>query len=84
MNMLKAGEPTEDHAMQAAWNLFTYVCTLAEVEAGRLPKELDDRTPPDPEFTVCENCRKGESEHLLNSDLDVAHCPDGNGSWSPV
>lgn len=50
LNMLKAGEPTEDHAMQAVWNLFTYVCTLAEIEAGRLPKELDDRTPPDPEF----------------------------------
>lgn len=40
---LMAGEQHEDHATQAVWNLFAYIHTLNEIEAGRLPKELDDR-----------------------------------------
>jgi hypothetical protein len=51
LNCLKAGEKTEDHAMQACWNYFSYVCTLADIEAGRLPKELDDRPPSEPQFS---------------------------------
>lgn len=50
LNCLKAGEPTEDHAMQAAWNLFSYVWTLNEIEHGRLPKDLDDRPLPEPQY----------------------------------
>lgn len=47
---LVAGEPSEDHAAQAVWNLFGYMWTLTEVEAGRLPKELDNRYPPEPQY----------------------------------
>lgn len=47
---LMSGEPTEDHAAQAAWNLFSYMWTLKEIEAGRLPKELDDRPTPEPQY----------------------------------
>lgn len=50
LNNLKAGEPTEDHALQAVWNLFSYVWTLAEIEGGRLPKSLDDRPKPEPQY----------------------------------
>lgn len=50
LNNLKAGEPTEDHAISVVWNLFAYIWTLNEIEAGRLPKELDDRGPPEPEY----------------------------------
>lgn len=48
---LVAGEPTEDHALQAAWNMFSYAHTLAMIEAGRLPKDLDDRPPPEPQYS---------------------------------
>jgi hypothetical protein len=47
---LVAGEPTEDHAAQAAWNLLAYIHTSEMIEAGRLPKELDDRPPTDPRY----------------------------------
>jgi len=50
INNLKAGEPTEDHVMQAAWNLFSYVWTLNEIEHGRLPKSLDNRPAPEPQY----------------------------------
>jgi hypothetical protein len=49
-NKLVAGEPTEDHAAAIAWNAFTFMWTLAEVEAGRLPADLDDRPPPEPQY----------------------------------
>lgn len=45
LNQLKAGEATEDHATAVVWNMFGYMFTLTEIEAGRLPKELDDRPP---------------------------------------
>lgn len=47
---LQAGEPTEDHAAAVLWNVVGYMWTLDEIEAGRLPKELDDRPPPAPRF----------------------------------
>jgi hypothetical protein len=47
---LVAGEPTEDHAAQAAWNMFGFIHTLAMVEAGALPRALDDRPPPEPQY----------------------------------
>jgi hypothetical protein len=50
MNNLMAGEPTEDHAISVVWNMFSYIWTLNEIEAGRLPKELDDRQPPEPQY----------------------------------
>lgn len=50
INALVAGETTENHAMQAAWNMFAYRWTLEEIEAGRLPKELDDRPEVEPRF----------------------------------
>lgn len=50
INCLVAGEPTEDHAAAIAWNAFGYMWTLAEIEAGRLPAELDDRPAPEPEY----------------------------------
>lgn len=50
LNMLVAGEPTENHAMQAAWNMYGFRWTLREIEAGRLPKELDNRPAPEPHF----------------------------------
>ncbi len=55
---LGAGEPTEDHAAAVAWNVFGFMWTLAEIEAGRLPKELDDRPPPEPQYASGE----GEEE----------------------
>lgn len=51
LNMLKSGDLTEDHAAAAAWNMFSYMHTLAAIEAGLLPKSLDDRPNCDPEFT---------------------------------
>lgn len=50
LNLLKAGDLSEDHAIAVVWNLFGYIWTLNEIEAGRLLSSLDDRPPPDPEF----------------------------------
>lgn len=50
LNCLKAGEPTEDHAIAAVWNLFAYIFTLNEIEYGRLPKSLDNRQRPEPQY----------------------------------
>lgn len=50
VNCLVAGEPTEDHAVAAVWNLFAYIWTLNEIEHGRLPKELDNRQKPEPQY----------------------------------
>lgn len=50
INKLVAGEPTENHAIAAAWNMFSYRWTLNEIEHGRLPKSLDDRPVPDPMY----------------------------------
>ncbi len=36
------GENQEDHLAQAAWNLFSLMWTMAMIEAGFLPKSLDD------------------------------------------
>lgn len=47
---LEAREPTEDHAAAVLWNIVGYMWTLDEIEAGRLPKELDDRRPPAPRY----------------------------------
>jgi hypothetical protein len=49
---LAAGEPTEDHAAAVLWNIVGYMWTLSEIEAGRLPLELDDRDPPAPQYDV--------------------------------
>jgi hypothetical protein len=50
LNCLVAGEPDEDHASAVSWNMFGFAFTLAEIEAGRLPAELDDRPPPEPQY----------------------------------
>ncbi len=50
LNQLIAGEPTEDHAAAVLWNVVGYMWTLAEIEAGRLPKTLDDRPPCEPQY----------------------------------
>lgn len=50
LNNLVAGEPEEDHAIAVAWNMFGFVWTLAMIEAGRLPAELDDRPAPEPQY----------------------------------
>ena len=50
LNKLKAGDKSERHDISAIWNLFAYVWTLAEIEAGFLPKELDDRPLPEPQY----------------------------------
>lgn len=50
LNNLVAGEPTEDHATAVCWNLFGYIWTLNEIEHGRLPKVLDDRPLPEPQY----------------------------------
>lgn len=50
LNELRLGEPTEDHAAAVLFNVMGYIHTLDEVDAGRLPQELDDRRPPAPEY----------------------------------
>ena len=50
MNNLVAGEPLEDHCASTLWNIAGYMWTLNEIEAGRLPKALDDRPPPEPQY----------------------------------
>ncbi len=52
MNQLVAGEPDEDHAASILWNIVGYMWTLAEIEAGRLPAELDDRLSPEPQYDL--------------------------------
>lgn len=42
---LLAGDQSEDHASAVEWNIMSYVHTLNEVAAGRLPAELDNRPP---------------------------------------
>lgn len=63
-NCLLAGEPVEDHAAAIAWNAFGFMHTEEMIAAGRLPKELDDRPTPEPQYetkTVVEDepARKG-------------------------
>lgn len=61
LNCLVAGEPLEDHASSTAWNMFAFEFTLAEIEAGRLPAELDDRPPPEPEHATKKRARRASS-----------------------
>ena len=42
INDFQAGERAEDHLIAAAWNLFSYVWTEAEIAAGRLPGSLEE------------------------------------------
>lgn len=37
------GDTTEDHVGAVGWNAASFQWTLAQIEAGKLPKELDDR-----------------------------------------
>jgi hypothetical protein len=37
-----AGDDDEDHLIAASWNAFSIVWTLAAIEAGGLPEELND------------------------------------------
>lgn len=41
----KMGFTDENHLMACVWNLFCIDWTLDQIAAGKLPKELDDRTP---------------------------------------
>lgn len=50
INALVAGEDTENHAIAAAWNMWSFRWTLSEIEAGRLPAHLDNRPEPEPRF----------------------------------
>lgn len=52
VNSLKAGEPTEDHAIAIVWNAFGYIWTLNEIQHGRLPAELDNRPPGEPQYDL--------------------------------
>ena len=53
LNYLRAGDLSEDHAAAIVWNVFSYMHTLAMVEAGKLPKALDNRpTNSDPEYSL--------------------------------
>jgi hypothetical protein len=56
---LRAGEPTEDHCAAILWNIVGYMWTLAEIEAGRLPAELDDRPSPAPKYVLRTHKRSG-------------------------
>jgi hypothetical protein len=57
-NQLKAGEPREDHGAAIVWNTLGYMWTLAEIEAGRLPRELDNRPPAAPQYAKRKAKRK--------------------------
>lgn len=50
LNQLIAGEPTEDHAASVVWNIVSYMWTLDAIERGALPKSLDDRPAPEPQY----------------------------------
>ena len=41
----KMGLTDENHLMACVWNLFCIDWTLDQIATGKLPKELDDRTP---------------------------------------
>lgn len=41
----KMGLTDENHLMACVWNLFCIDWTLDQIAAGKLPEELDDRTP---------------------------------------
>lgn len=77
INALVAGEPTENHAIAAAWNMFAFRWTLNEIENGRLPIELDDRPEPEPQYalssvTLCDTC---SSPKECKSDPSIVfHC----------
>lgn len=43
MSDLKSGDKVEDHCSAIVWNIFGFIHTLNEIEAGRLPATLDDR-----------------------------------------
>lgn len=51
INCLIAGEPLEDHASAVVWNLFSFMYTKTKIEAGQLPKELNDLPPPEAQYT---------------------------------
>lgn len=59
LSNLLDGEKTEDHAIQAVFNLFGFVHTLNEIEAGRLPAALDDRPDRMKRLTVGEAVQMG-------------------------
>ena len=42
INDFQEGKRDEDHLIAAAWNLFSYVWTEAEIAAGRLPQSLEE------------------------------------------
>lgn len=50
LNCLIAGEPVEDHATAVIWNMFSYIWTLDQIENGLLPKSLDNRQQPEPQY----------------------------------
>jgi hypothetical protein len=45
INDFQDGKRDEDHLIAAAWNLFGYVWTEAEIAAGRLPGSLEEGRP---------------------------------------
>jgi hypothetical protein len=71
INALIAGEPEEDHATAAIWNLFSYIWTLDAVQHGRLPDELDDRPEPESQYMP----EPKIAEEFL-APLDVCTCFD--------
>jgi hypothetical protein len=54
---LRAGEPAEDHCAAILWNICGFMWTLDEIEAGHLPKELDDRPAPAPRYAPKKGCK---------------------------
>lgn len=65
LNLIKSGDLSEDHAAAVAWNAFGYMHTLRMIEAGKLPKELDNRPPPDPDFEVAASNLTGTPNNPL-------------------
>ena len=50
LGQFKDGDRTEDHLAAVLWNIYGYIWTEREIQAGRLPKELS--TVPWPPSTA--------------------------------
>lgn len=81
---LLGNEPKEDHLGAALWNIGGIVHTLKMMDAGLLPRELDDRPfpervlgkqeEPEPEGTFFENgCFAGKNAFKVVQELRMQH-----------
>ena len=65
----KMGITDENHLMACVWNLFCIDWTLDQIKAGKLPKELDDRTPEMLGGKICTDLF-GKIEENIKSKLE--------------